>query len=274
MGDYDYDDDDEDARPSTPNPFSPPSLGGGGGGGLSSLFGGGDAAQGSLRYQAPTQPKAAAPAAQPRQPQAAILMAMKAREVYLYVAAEQRQVPQGACGLAFLGDKDVGAYTLLLYKSQTQHLARVSFTSAFKLEQTVSGLYATLYDTSGRIWTILFQSEEEVRQYALATALAKYGAMAGPGQMGPELVAVDTVTGSGSELSVDEGDQVGLFYTGWLRVVEDPLQVNDTKKFDGNVGADKPFAVKVGKGKVIQGKARTSACRQRKAKVEFVPAVT
>lgn len=224
-------------------------------------------------------------------------MAMKAREVYLYVASEQRQVAQGPCGLAFLGDKDVGAYTLLLYKSQTQHLARVPFTSAFKVEGTINGLYCTLYDTSGHTWTILFQTEEEVRQYALATVMAKYGAMAvSPGtsasasvsrcrsaafgcrsaQRGvsprlwnagagadragagydrcasalrgdpsaagvsphpltvPPACPTDTVVGSGSEMSVDDGDQVGLWYTGWLRAVADPLHA--TQKFDGNVG--------------------------------------
>ena len=54
------------------------------------------------------------------------------------VAAENRQVPQGPCGVAFLGDPALGAYTLLLYKSQENHLARVPFTDQFKLETTVS----------------------------------------------------------------------------------------------------------------------------------------
>jgi hypothetical protein len=54
------------------------------------------------------------------------------------VAAENRQVPQGPCGVAFLGDPGLGAYTLLLYKSQENHLARVPFTDQFKLETTVS----------------------------------------------------------------------------------------------------------------------------------------
>eukprot|EP01052_Picozoa_sp_SAG31_P039850 SAG31_NODE_5619_length_2421_cov_3.190353_1_plen_463_part_10 len=256
MGDeFDYDDDDDDAvaKSRAPNPFSPPvSSGNAGTTGLSNLFsGGGDTSGSSLRYQAPKQPKPAPSAAPARQPQASILMAMKAREVYLYVASEERQVPQGPCGLAFLGDKDIGAYTLLLYKTQTQHLARVPFTAAFKLDGTINGLYCTLYDPAGHTWTILFQSEEEVRQYALATVLGKYGAMAGPGQIGPELVMLDTVVGSGSELSVDDGDQVGLWYTGWLRTADDPLRA--AQKFDGNVASDKPFAVKVGKGKVIQG---------------------
>jgi hypothetical protein len=40
----------------------------------------------------------------------------------------------------------------------------------------------------------------QVRQYALATALAKYGAMAGPGQIGPSILTVDMLVGSGSEL--------------------------------------------------------------------------
>lgn len=41
--------------------------------------------------------------------------------------------------MAFLGDAALGAYTLLLYKSQENHLARVPFTDQFKLEGTVSG---------------------------------------------------------------------------------------------------------------------------------------
>ena len=40
----------------------------------------------------------------------------------------------------------------------------------------------------------------QVRQYALATALAKYGAMAGPGQIGPSIMTVDMLVGTGSEL--------------------------------------------------------------------------
>ncbi len=40
----------------------------------------------------------------------------------------------------------------------------------------------------------------QVRQYALATALAKYGAMAGPGQIGPSVLTVDVHVGTGSEL--------------------------------------------------------------------------
>lgn len=40
--------------------------------------------------------------------------------------------------MAFLGDAALGAYTLLLYKSQENHLARVPFTDQFKLESTVS----------------------------------------------------------------------------------------------------------------------------------------
>ena len=59
------------------------------------------------------------------------------------VAAENRQVPQGPCGVAFLGDVSMGAYTLLLYKSQENHLARVPFTDQFKLETTVSRALAS-----------------------------------------------------------------------------------------------------------------------------------
>ena len=54
------------------------------------------------------------------------------------VAAENRQEPQGPCGVAFLGDSALGAYTLLLYKSQDNHIARVPFTDQFRLDSTVS----------------------------------------------------------------------------------------------------------------------------------------
>ena len=47
------------------------------------------------------------------------------------------------------------------------------------------------------------------------------------------------------------GDQLGVTYTGWLRDGSDPLKPG--KKFDGNANKDKPFAFKLGKGKVIQG---------------------
>ena len=54
--------------------------------------------------------------------------------------------------------------------------------------------------------TVLGMAEREdrpktkVRQYALATALTKYGAMAGPGQIGPSVLTVDVHVGTGSEL--------------------------------------------------------------------------
>lgn len=71
------------------------------------------------------------------------------------VAAENRQVPQGPCGVAFLGDTSLGAYTLLLYKSQENHLARVPFTDQFKLESTVSGKSSGT-DATDRMLVALF----------------------------------------------------------------------------------------------------------------------
>ena len=140
----------------------------------------------------------------------------------------------------------------------------------------MNGLYVTLYDTAAGqagVWTLLFQSEDEVsvdlvwrahlthlthlgcgllqvRQYALATALAKYGAMAGPGQIGPSVLTVDVHVGTGSELvrtqpaplaaqarsrhwrgqSAFPGDQLGVTYTGWLRDQRDPLKPGKVRK--------------------------------------------
>ena len=90
----------------------------------------------------------------------------------------------------------------------------------------------------------------QVRQYALATALAKYGAMAGPGQIGPSVLTVDVHVGTGSELvrtqpaplaaqarsrlwrgqSAFPGDQLGVTYTGWLRDQRDPLKPGKVRK--------------------------------------------
>ena len=115
-----------------------------GAGSLASLFGGGappggPGAEGDMSYRPKPQPKAGAqqPRAAGAAPKASILLSLRAREVYLFVAAENRQVPQGPCGVVFLGDMAMGAYTLLLYKSQENHLARVPFTDRFKLETTV-----------------------------------------------------------------------------------------------------------------------------------------
>jgi len=138
MSDYSDEDpygdsDGEGGAPVSANPFG---FGAGqqaaSGSGLASIFASSDPPDGntSLRYQAPRN-AASSPAADPaepvaaRAPKAAILLSLRAREVYLYVAAENRQVPQGPCGIAFLGDADLGSYTLLLYKSQENHLARV-----------------------------------------------------------------------------------------------------------------------------------------------------
>eukprot|EP01047_Picozoa_sp_COSAG01_P040752 COSAG01_NODE_3450_length_6083_cov_3.770555_1_plen_877_part_00 len=268
-GDDPYDDPPSSSASQGSNPFGFRGEAGGKPGpttsGLASLFAGAAAPSGNdtLRWSGAPKKPATTPAgagsgggaAVVRQPKASILLSLKAREVYLYVPAENRQVPQGTCGVAFLGDAALGAYTLLLYKSQEEHLARVPFTAEFKLEDSVNGLYATLVEPSTggapTTWTLLFQSDQEVRQYAMATVLAKYGALAGPGQIAPSVLSLDLQVGTDGELTAAPGDQLGITYTGWLRDGQDPLKPGQV--FDGNTQRDKPFAFKVGKGKVIQG---------------------
>ena len=96
--------------------------------------------------------------------QAAVLCSLRAREVYLYLASENRQVPQGACGIAFLGDAASGVYNVLLYKSQAQHLAKADFSGETSLTNIVNGLYVTFVDSQRQTWTILFSTEAEVRR--------------------------------------------------------------------------------------------------------------
>ena len=106
----------------------------------------------------------------------------------------------------------------------------------------------------------------QVRQYALAFALAKYGTMAGPGQIAANIEVVDLAVGTRSELGVREGDKVGITYTGWLRAAADPLKVGPETEFDSNFGKDKPFVFKLGKGSVIAGWEKAIAGMQKGGK--------
>ena len=132
----------------------------------------------------------------------------------------------------------------------------------------------------------------QVRQYALATALAKYGAMAGPGQIGPSVLTVDVHVGTGSELvrtqlhrwpcrpahdtgvarahspvissvsPIPAGSATSATRSSLGRYATTPAgcaprqpteSSRGDQKFDGNANKDRPFAFRLGKGKVIQG---------------------
>ncbi len=72
------------------------------------------------------------------------------------------------------------------------------------------------------------------------------------------LISSDLVVGSG-DAAVQSGDTLEIYYTGWL--IKDGAiskascrrRAHSQDQFDGNVGREKPFRFKIGKGKVIAG---------------------
>ncbi|XP_064649384.1 FK506-binding protein 15-like isoform X2 [Lineus longissimus] len=212
---------------------------------LANLFGvdkaSGQGGNESLKYTAPKQPKKEAPQAQQSGGgQASSLM--KACAVHAYKYVDNQYASQGKVGAAVLGHPQSKDYKILLYYSKTQPLTSAKISANFKLT-VQKNRYATFYDDSRQSWSMLFDTDADIIEFAKQVALGIANCWT-PGQ--EALVSQDLDLGEGPALEND--DSVEVRYTGWLLQNYMFGQV-----FDSNLSGDKPYRFKIGKGKVIKG---------------------
>lgn len=193
----------------------------------------------SLTYTAPKQPKPKEPAAGQAEGTPAVLFA-SAVNAYKYVDGKYES--QGKLGAAILANHSTLDYRVLLYVSKQQQVSHAKINTAFIFTVQPNN-YAILYDDNRLTWSLMFDSEQNVQQFAKNVALAK---ALSAGSALDTVVAQDMNVGEGT--SVETGSSVEVKYTGWLLT-------NNTfgQEFDSNVKSDKMYRFQIGKSKVIKG---------------------
>ena len=207
---------------------------------LSSLFGADQAAfnsksNESLTYTAPKQPKKQAASGGQEAPPALI----HATAVQVFKFVNGQYASQGKLGAAVLGSHAKKEYRLLLYASKKQQVTSAKITSSFSLVVQANN-YSSFYDDARQSWSLRFDTEQAVVDFAKQVGLARYNSTPG------NLIKQDLQPGDGQ--AVESGDIIEVKYTG-------SLWTNNTfgKVFDSNATADKLFKFRPGKGKVIKG---------------------
>ena len=217
------------------------SIGPSGGSRLGALFGGQPMTDGNedFKYTAPKEPNKNKPEGEKKTAGSSVI---HATAVHTYKLVDGSFQSQGKVGSAIVGSHDLKQYKLLLYRTNKQPVTDVNISAHFKLTVQPSN-YANFYDDKQQNWSITFDTEEALIQFAKHVAICKANVM------GPALdhvIQQDLILGEG--WSLENGDSVEVKYTGWL------LQNSGFGKvFDSNEGADKFFRFKLGKGKVIKG---------------------
>lgn len=210
---------------------------------LSSLFGkqAPSAGNESLKYTAPKQPKqkeeelkkngndskADAPPA-----------LLHACACHTYKLIDGKYASQGKLGAALLGNHAANNYKILLYVSQKKPVTTAVINSKF-LFNVQQNNYATFYDDQQQNWSLCFDSESNLLEYAKWIGLARFNT-----SRILTLQNLNELTGQ----EICKGDTVEMQYTGWLHTAN-----TFGKIFDSNKDTGKLFKFKVGKGKVIKG---------------------
>ncbi|CAM1303987.1 FKBP15 (predicted), partial [Pycnogonum litorale] len=223
-------------------------FGSGSGSKLASLFGfnqeSSDKNQ-SLTYTAPKQPRKDSgrrEAAEKSQASSA-MACLHAVPVTAYKFEKGQYVNQGKVGAAIVGSQEISNYKMILYKGKQQQIVAVMISTQFKFTVQPNN-YANIYDDQRQNWSILFDTKDAVVAFAKHVALAMANSV-GKNEL-KSTVIQDLVVGEG--FSLGKGDMAEIKYTGWLMNQNTFGQV-----FDKNVNAEKPFRLKLGKGKVIKG---------------------
>ncbi|KAK3602380.1 hypothetical protein CHS0354_011215 [Potamilus streckersoni] len=215
-----------------------------GGSKLGSLFGLDKASsQGgneSLTYTAPKQPKKTDVGGQTGGAGSPAVTFAVAVHAYKYV--DGKYASQGKLGSAILANHATNDYRILLYVSKAQQVTSAKITKAFNFIIQPNN-YASFYDDARQTWSLMFDTEQNVIQFAKQIALAKVNSTGGSLD---SLISQDLTLGDGKVL--ENGDLVEVKYEGCLFTNYTFGQV-----FDSNISADKLFRFKIGQGKVIKG---------------------
>ncbi|XP_065646576.1 FK506-binding protein 15 isoform X4 [Hydra vulgaris] len=214
-----------------------------GGSSLSSLFGAEKSSIGneSLKYSAPKQPKPKADdvLSDPNEQKPDSPSLLFACAVHAFKLSNGEYVKQGKVGAAVLGSLSSKDYKILLYITQKKPVtsATISATFTFILQK---GNYATFYDDQAQNWSICFEGDSQLLDFAKWIGLARYNVSEN------KLITQDLNFLEDQEIR--KGDTVEIVYTGWLHAGN-----SFGKIFDSNKDSGKYFVFKVGKGKVIKG---------------------
>ncbi|KAK0053793.1 FK506-binding protein 15 [Biomphalaria pfeifferi] len=213
----------------------------GGGSKLANLFGMDKASrQGgneSLTYTAPKQPRKKE--STPDGGAAPVVVVASVVHAYKYV--DGKYAPQGKLGAALLANHGAKDYRILLYVTQQKQItnAKISLTFAFNVQQNN---YASFYDDTRQMWSIMFESVDAAEKFAKEVAVAKANSVSGTLT---DLIQQDLLLGEGGLL--ESGDSAEVKYIGWLLTNGALGKVFDQSQQDNY------FRFRVGKGKVIKG---------------------
>jgi FK506-binding protein 15 len=143
---------------------------------LASLFNSGVAdsptSNESLKYKAPKQPQ---PQPQPQQQQqqqpssSSAIMFFSSVQAFKFI--NNQYEAQNKLGLALLSTSPSN-YTLLLYIDRTRPMASIKIGNDFKVA-IQNNNYASIYDDTKQLWSILFDSEKLIIQFSTQILLCK-----------------------------------------------------------------------------------------------------
>lgn len=193
-----------------------------------------------LSYAAPKQPRPKAESNASSASASATESVLKASTVTAYRLVDGQYQAQGKLGIALLLSAKNHSSRIIFYVSRDKILAIAPVHVNFSFSVTsIQPPYASLYDSNSQGWSVLFDSEATLVEFARCVCLAKFLCSDGSG-----ILTQDVIAGEGPALQT--GDSAELRYTGML--IEDNAP---GRTFDSS--GDRPFRMKVGAKKVIAG---------------------
>ncbi|KAG8177009.1 hypothetical protein JTE90_006952 [Oedothorax gibbosus] len=209
---------------------------------LSSLFqsdgtSSGDVNQ-ALTFQAPKQPKKN----DNSQSSSGTFKLIHAATVHAYKLVDGSYANQGKLGCAILGIHENSSYKFLLYKGKQVQVTTCNIIPTFKFHVQPNN-YVNFYDEKNENWSLNFDNETVLIEFAKQIALAKANS---EGKSPSKLVIQDLTVGEGP--SLETGHSAEVKYTGWLLTNYTFGQI-----FDSNMKSDSAFRLRLGKSKVIKG---------------------
>ncbi|GFT90973.1 FK506-binding protein 15 [Nephila pilipes] len=208
---------------------------------LSSLFqtenASGDVNQ-ALTFTAPKQPRKN----ENTQSSAGTFKLLHASVVHAYKLKDGNYANQGKLGCAILGLHESASYKFLLYKGKQVQVTACNIVPNFKFHIQPNN-YVNFFDEKNENWSINFDSETHLTEFAKQIALAKTNS---EGKNPSTLIVQDLILGEGP--SIDTGDSAEVKYTSWSLSNYSFGQV-----LDSNMKTESAFRLRLGKSKIMKG---------------------
>eukprot|EP00118_Oscarella_pearsei_P004542 m.19625 g.19625 ORF g.19625 m.19625 type:complete len:926 (+) comp27874_c0_seq2:95-2872(+) len=164
-----------------------------------------------------------------------------ATTVRAYEYIQGKAIDKGRLGLAILGSPFAQEYKLVLYVSKQQYVAQVAIVSSFAFNVTTNN-YVTFHDDHRRSWSVLFDSQDAMFDFAKQVVVAKTNL-----QSKRDFALLQDLV-IGDELVSQANDTIECKYKVW--------QLTDYKigkMLDGNIGSDAILSLQLGRGKDTMG---------------------